>query len=136
MKKTVSIILASLLCLSLFAGCDKEAADANSSATQKEGEGNVIFPVDETLDIENLENCTVAVAINEGGVVADDNGKMQMTAKVYTYELYDMVDLAELKVGDVITRLGENVTVTALERLDTGIIRINGGEEEGGNLGE
>ena len=51
---------------------------------------------------------------------------------VYSYELYDMVDIASLKENDVIVRRNEEVTVTELERLDSGIVRINGGEENAG----
>ena len=46
---------------------------------------------------------------------------------VYSYELYDMVDIASLKENDVIVRRNEEITVTEFERLDSGLVRINGG---------
>ena len=55
-----------------------------------------------------------------------------MNLTVYSYELYDMVDIASLKENDVIVRRNEEVTITEVERTDSGLVRINGGEENGG----
>ena len=55
-----------------------------------------------------------------------------MDVTVYSYELYDMVDIASLKENDVIVRQKEEIKITELERLDTGLVHINGGEENGG----
>ena len=93
---------------------------------------NVIYPLPETLDINNLDNCTVSVSLEKGDAKVSENGKMEMNVTVYSYNLYDMVDIAKLKENDVIVRRNEEVTVTELERLDSGIVRINGGEENGG----
>lgn len=123
MKKTLSIILALILALGLFAGCKKGTEN---------GENKVISPLPESLDINALDNCTVAVTLEKGDAFVDDSGKMVMKIKAFSYELYDMVDIAELKAGDVIKRLNEEIEITELERLDTGLVRINGGEEKGG----
>lgn len=122
MKKTLSIILAVVLGLGMLAGCTAKT-DENT---------NTIHPLPETLDVNNLENCTVAVSLEKGDAYVNDGGKMVMKVKAYTYELYDMVDISLLEENDVVVRKGEEVKVTELERLDTGLIRINGGEENGG----
>lgn len=127
MKKTLSIILAMVLCLGLFVGCGTDAPDANSSATQA-----VVKPLPETLDVSALDNCTVAVSFAKGDAKVSDSGKTVMNVTVYSYECYDMVDIAELSEDDVIVRRNEEVKVTKLERLDSGLVRINGGEENGG----
>ena len=126
MKKTLSIILALILALGLFAGCKK------GTENKENKENKVISPLPETLDIKELDNCTVAVSLEKGDAFVDDSGKMVMKIKAFSYELYDMVDIAELKAGDVIKRLNKEIEITELERLDTGIVRINGGEEKGG----
>jgi hypothetical protein len=72
------------------------------------------------------------VSFEKGDVYVDDSGEAVIDMTVYTYDLYDMVDIATLNENDVIVRLGEEVTVTELERLDSGLVRINGGEENGG----
>ena len=127
MKKTLSIILALILCLSLFAGCKTQTENNNTETNAK-----VVNPLPETIDVNNLDNCTVAVSLAEGDAYVDDNGKMQMKVAVFTYDLYDMVDVASLAVNDVIVRRGEEVKITELERLESGLVRINGGEENGG----
>ena len=125
MKKTLSIILTLILSVGLFAGC-------NSQTGKEENNAKVINPLPETLDVNALDNCTVAVSLEKGDVYVDDNGKMVMNFTVYSYELYDMVDIASVEENDVIVRQNEEVTVTELERLESGLVRINGGEENGG----
>ena len=127
MKKTVSILLVAILCLGLFAGCN--LPDAITSASE---DVTIINPLPETLDVANLSDCTVAVSLAQGDVFADDSGNTMMKAKVYNYECYDMADIAALAEHDVIVRRGEEIEITKLERLDSGLVRINGGEEAGG----
>ena len=125
MKKTLSVILTLILSVGLIAGC-------NSQTGKEENNAKVINPLPETLDVNVLDNCTVAVSLKKGDVYVDDNGKMVMNLTVYSYELYDMVDIASLKENDVIVRKDEEVTITEVERTDSGLVRINGGEENGG----
>lgn len=125
MKKILSIIFALVLCLCAFSGC-------KAPAENEELNTKFIYPLPETLDINALDNCTVAVSLENGDIYVDESGKIKMDAKVYTYELYDMVDIATLAENDVIVRRNEQVKVTEIERLETGLVRINGGEENGG----
>ena len=85
---------------------------------------------DTTMD--NLQDAIIAVSFAEGDVYVDDTGKLQMKAKIYTYDKYDMVDIAMLKVGDTIVTHAGEVQVTALERGATGILYVNGGLDNGG----
>ncbi len=119
MKKMLSLLL--VVCLMVICGCQSETVNKNA-----------ISPLPETLDIENLKNCTVAVSLEQGDIFIDEDNKVQMKVTVYTYDLYDMVDIAGLEVGDTIIRLGEEIEITEIERLDTGLIYINGGETKGG----
>lgn len=134
MKKILSVLLILTLCFAMFAGCSKPADtnDANKANEEKQATGKVINPLPVTIDVANLDNCTVAVSLEEGDAYVDDAGAMQMNLKVYTYDLYDMVDIAELEVGDSMMRLGEAVEIKEIERLDTGLIMLNGGQEKGG----
>ena len=124
MKKLLLVVLELVICVSLLAGCKAQIEPDNNS--------DVISPLPETLDINNLDNCTVSASLKKGDAYVDDSGKMVMNITVYSYELFDMVDIASLKENDVILRRNEEVKITKLERLDTGIVRINGGEENGG----
>ena len=129
MKKTLSIILTLILCFSLLAGCKTQTENNNA---ETETSAKVVNPLPETIDVKKLDNCTVAVSLVDGDVYVDDNGKMQMKVTVFAYDMYDMVDIASLNENDVIVRKNEEVKVTELERLDSGLVRINGGEENGG----
>ena len=125
MKKTLSVILTLILSVGLIAGC-------NSQTGKEENNAKVINPLPETLDVNALDNCTVAVSLEKGNAYVDDSGKMVMDVTVYSYELYDMVDISTLEENDVIVRQNKEVKITGLERLDSGLVRINGGEENGG----
>ena len=127
MKKTLAITLILTLCLSLFAGCKTQNERNNAEINAK-----IINPLPETIDINKLDNCKVAVSLTEGDAFVNDTGKMVMDVTVYSYELYDIVDIASLEENDVIVRKNEEITVTEVERLESGLVRINGGEENGG----
>ena len=114
-----------ILSVGLIAGC-------NSQTGKEENNAKVINPLPETLDVNALDNCTVAVSLEKGNAYVDDSGKMVMDVTVYSYELYDMVDISTLEENDVIVRQNKEVKITGLERTDSGLVRINGGEENGG----
>ena len=129
MKKTLPIILVMILCFSLLLGCkfQPEEREEYSADTVV-----VIYPLPETIDTNNLDNCTVAAAFEKGDAYVNDLGETVMDLTVYTYEAYDMVDIASLKENDIIVRQNKKVLIEEIEQLDTGLVRINGGEEKGG----
>ena len=61
-------------------------------------DSQIINPLPDTT-MENLTDAILSVSLNEGDAYVDDNGRMQMDLKIYTYDMYDMVDIADLKVG-------------------------------------
>ena len=91
-----------------------------------------ISPLPTTIDMNALDNCTLAVSFEEGDAYVDDTGAMQLDVTVYTYDLYDMVDIANLKAGDIIVIQGNEVAVETVETLESGLVFINGGMENGG----
>lgn len=88
--------------------------------------GKEISPMPSYLDLNNLDNCSVHVSLNEGDAYLDDTGAMQMKVTVYDSEMYDMVDIAQLEVGDTIVMHGQNVPVTAFQQDEYGDKLING----------
>lgn len=152
MKKLATLILISFAIVTI-AGCSKPAAepleatpseaaqaatDAQSEAAQattdaqSEAAQKLVTPLPVTIDMNQLDQCTVAVSLEEGDAYVDDTGAMQMDVTVYTYDMYDMVDMAELKEGDAIMIQGQQVTVDSLEQNDYGTLFINGGLENNG----
>ena len=146
MKKRMLITVA--LCL-LLAGCgqskqnDSAETETEQPAVETEAEQDIsgdeeqgdpaatIYPLPDAT-MENLTDAILSVSLEEGDAYVDDTGIMQMDVKIYTYDKYDMVDIAALKEGDtMVTHAGE-VVVTSMERSESGTIYINGGLEEGG----
>lgn len=91
-----------------------------------------IVPVPVTVDLNDLSNCTLAISFEEGDAYVDETGAMQLDVIVYTYDLYDMDDISNLKEGDTITIQGNDVLVESIEVLESGLVFINGGMENGG----
>lgn len=91
----------------------------------------IIVPLPDTT-MENLTDAILSVSLAEGDAYVDDTGKMQMDLKIYSYDQYDMVDIANLKVGDTLIRHSGEVEVISLEQNESGRIFINGGLDNGG----
>lgn len=103
-----------------------------TAATEPTAAPALVSPMSVTIDVNHLDNCTVAVSLKEGDAYVDDEGAMQMKVTVYTYDQYDMVDIAQLKAGDTIRIDSREVTVTSVERSEHGDVLVNGGLENGG----
>ena len=138
MRKKLFIACALMLCVSTFAGCSKvdqkeNLNTVNNNISKTSSSDNVVVtPLPSTIDMEQLDNCALAVSLKKGDAFVDDSGVMQMKVTVYTYDLYDMVDIAQLKEGDTIVIKQEDVSITSLENNEYGTIIINGGLDQGG----
>ena len=150
MKKLILILL--VVCMSL-SGCRNAHADHTQTSTSKpETEtvdtvpsdtvsGNMdsvvsepsvtIYPLPDST-MEALDNSIFAISLAEGDAYVDDTGAMQMDVKVYSYDRFDMVDIAGLKTGDIIVTHSGEVKVSSVERNGYGTILINGGLDNGG----
>ena len=137
MKSKYFVACTLAISLIALAGCSNsrpENTQANSESSKEESssEALVVSPLPVSIDLNHLEDCTVAVSFDQGDAFVDDTGAMQLHAKVYAYDLYDMVDISKLKVGDQITICQQDVKISSLERTENGVVVINGGLENGG----
>ena len=141
MKKKMLLVVCIVILGTSMIGCGVPKEKENNSIESETEDNrienvtevnNIISPLPVTIDIDNLDNCTVAVSLEQGDAYVDDTGAMQMDVTVYTYDLYDMVDIASLKEGDVIVIREQEVKITSLEQNDYGTILINGGLERNG----
>ena len=108
------------------------AAENDDAADPAEKEeSRKISPLPDTT-MENLTDAILSISLEEGNAYVDDHGRMQMDLKIYTYDRYDMVDIANLKVGDTVVRHAGEVKIITKEQNETGTISINGGLENGG----
>ena len=109
----------------------KAMVSSDTDSTEQPEETHTITPLPDTT-MENLTDAILSVSLDEGNAYVDDNGRMQMDLKIYTYDKYDMVDIANLKVGDTVVRHFGEVKVVSKEQNEAGTIFINGGLENGG----
>ena len=152
MKKVLAILLAiSVLALSACAARqtapdtqDTPAAETTGQpdASEQAGEEQAseeqqpaqvtkhIEPLPESLDLNALTDATVAASFGADDI-SETDGKTELTLTVYDYDIYDMVDIAQLAVGDTIVVDGKDMVVTSRED-ENGFVTINGGLEQGG----
>ena len=147
MKKALAILLAlSVLALSACAakqatsdtqeetGTETAAPSTDPAQTedaqQSAQEAKRIEPLPETLDVNALTDATVAASFGAEDI-SEKDGKTEIALTVYDYDVYDMVDIAQLAVGDTIVVDGKDMVVMSREDKDGSII-LNGGLEQGG----
>ena len=144
MKKVLAILLAlSVLALSACAarqansetqeGSSAETAAPSADAEQTEEakqETKRIEPLPESLDVDALTDANVAVSFHAEDI-SEKDGKTELTLTAYDYDVYDMVDVSQLAVGDTIVVDGRDMEVASREDKD-GRVVINGGTEQGG----
>ena len=108
------------------------ATEAQENVETEQTEvGLTIHPLPDTT-MENLTDAILSISLEEGGAYVDDSGAMQMDVTIYTYDKYDMVDIATLEVGDILVGHAGEVEVISKEQNEAGTIYINGGLENGG----
>lgn len=127
-----------LICLAiccLLAGCAASQKPVPTTAAVTEPATTapaVVTPLPVSIDMAHLDNCTIAVSMEEGDAYVDDEGLMQMDVTVYAYDLYDLVDISRLKAGDTMILRQEPVLIETIEESNYGSILINGGLDLGG----
>ena len=108
MKKTIALILVALLTLTL-------TALAETIAPQFEGLDTTDGTYSVAFDRDDLKDGTLS------------------NVRIFTEDVYDIVEVAQMKVGDTFEAEGNTITIESLETDEYGDILINGGfEEEGG----
>ena len=148
MKKVLAVLLAlSVLALSACAakqansdtqeGTDTETTVPSTDSEQTEKpetqpaqDAKRIEPLPESLDLDALTDATVAASFGAEDI-SEKDGKTEIALTVYDYDVYDMVDISQLAVGDTIVVDGKDMVVASREDKD-GFVTINGGAEQGG----
>ena len=107
-----------------------DSEQSEESQTQTAQEAKRIEPLPESLDLNALTNATVAASFGAEDI-SEKDGKTEIALTVYDYDVYDMVDISQLAVGDTIVVDGKDMVVASREDKD-GFVTINGGLEQGG----
>ena len=130
MKHSFMILAAALLLVGCKGTTEKNSASASAEASNAVGAEKVTYvkPLPAGIDLANLKDATVPAAFT----TADFNwaeGKLTLT--VYAEDLYDTVQLNQVKEGDTV-QYGENAVVVKTIKNGNGGIVVNNGYEEGG----
>ena len=150
MKKRLILVIA--LCLTALTACSTnptssaQSAQPNqsTSAAQPAESTQSPAPAAQTKDIKpqpmamaNMdlkhpkEGFTAPVSFAAADVKKDGD-TITLTMKVYEQELFDAVEVSQLKAGDTLTAGGQTVKVTEVKERKAGGVTINGGYEKGG----
>lgn len=90
------------------------------------------MPLPVAINIAKLEDCIVAVSLEEGDFYVNESEEVMMDVTVFTYDVYDIVDVSLMKEGDIILRNKEEILISSIEYDERGLVLINGGLEKGG----
>lgn len=148
MKKRLILVIA--LCLTALTACStnptssaqsaqpsqstqtaQPAEPAQSTAPATEAKSIKPTPV-ANIDLEHPQEGFNAPVSFTAADVKKDGDKITLTMKVYEQELFDAVEVSQLKAGDTLTAGGETVKVTEVKERKAGGVTINGGYEKGG----
>ena len=145
MKKAILFLL--VFCL-MFVGCSVSQSDSTESTpatdikdsvtvteaamdTEQAKDSRTVTPLPDTT-MENLTDAILSISLGEENTYVDEDGHTQMELTIYTFDQYDMVDIATLQIGDILVRHDSEVKVVSKEQNEAGTVFINGGLENGG----
>lgn len=144
MKKLT--ILVTALCLTALTACSS-GQTASSQSAQPNQSTSAAQSAEPAAQAKNIKPQPMAMANmdlkhpKEGFTapvsfaaadVKKDGDKITLTMKVYEQELFDAVEVSQLKAGDTLTAGGQTVKVTEVKERKAGGVTINGGYEKGG----
>lgn len=129
MKKGIAFLLA--LCLTLaLVGCGNTDAPADNNTNDPAGSETLrVEPLSDSIDLNNITDATLSVSF-DAAALHTEGDQMTLDVKVCSYELYDAVEVSQLKVGDTIVADGKDLVITSIDTAN-GVV-INGGYEQDG----
>ena len=112
----------------------EEATNETEENTEEKDvvEQLIVKPLPSVINLEALEDSILPISMNSGDIYKDDNGVWKIKATVYDYEVFDIAEINQLKVGDIIVLNTQEILIEQLEETEFGDIKINGGLDENG----
>lgn len=120
LTKTLKLPLSLLASLTLLCSCASESPKASHKT---------IAPLPAAISAADLQECTVPATFKPEDFHWADS---TLTMTIYTMDLYDAVEVAQMQVGDTIVYDGQPIVITTIDTEQPGGIVVNGGYEEGG----
>lgn len=97
----------------------------------EKAEGKVIKPNPYSVDVNNVPDGIYPASFISDDI-SDTDGKYKVSATIFTEDTYDIVDIGTMAEGDVLVVDGRLYVVNSINKLNSGLMDINGGIEEGG----
>ena len=120
MRKILTLAAAAIM----LAGCNNNTDNTTGNTT----DNRCVRPLPAGITADSLTDCTVPAQFT----LADFDWTAQtLTMTVYSEDLYDAVDISQLKAGDTIIYQGRNIVVAKIDDKD-GFKTINDGIENDG----
>lgn len=140
MNRKLLIAAAVLAAGAALAGCAPAASTAASSpavSSQPAQAGSVVEPLSNFTITDPMADGEYPVSFSKTNLESTEGGYAISGAALYDYDLYDIVEVTQLKPGDTI-RTHDAVTGQLIDVLVTtivqsdGVITVNGGLDQGG----
>ena len=100
-KMMIAVLLISFLC----AACTQEQAELSQNstteavATLEDISPRKITPFPCTVDVNQFQDGTLAVSLEEDALRKDESGNLKMHLTVHTYDLHDIVHVTKDKLA-------------------------------------
>ena len=120
MKKILSLAAIALMVCACNTGSN---TDATSDAR------NCVKPLPAGYGPDSLTDCTVPAVFTTDDFDWEAN---TLQIKVYSKDLYDIVEIEHLTPGDTLVFQGRSIVVNSVDRNDNGLVTVNGGIEHDG----
>lgn len=114
-----------LILVMLLSSCGGQTTNENLG-------GDKIIPLPSTQGINQITDAIVSASFEAKDLLTTSSGTHELSLTIYDYEMFDLVDISTLAVGDTIVVAQEDIKVDTLEKTEGGLVVINGGIENGG----
>ncbi len=142
-RKILALGLAGVLVASLTACGNKTATESASPVPATQTPEATITPATQSpdapvtvkalpsgVDIKDVDDCTLPISLD--AKTAYDAETNTMTVTLYDQELFDAVEITQLKEGDTVVIEGDMACVVKDVVDEDGYIIVNGGRDKGG----
>ena len=111
---------------------DREELDSGMILSRIELDFKMIAPMFYELDVNDLPDGIYPVAFDRDNIVETEDGVCFNGVMIFTTDLYDIVDINTLNVGDMLLWDEQVVEVESIEKQEDGAVVINGGYDNDG----
>lgn len=134
-RKTLLLLTLTIGSLLLITGCGNNAttlpdnSEKNSVISEEDANTKRIKALDNNIDIENIQDAIIYGYFMPSNI---NYAKKTIEVNVNDIELYDAVEIQEMKKGEILEINNTEIKIQKIEKKD-GIININGGYENSDN---